>query len=361
MDIVKCLHVISVVLIVTSIYASDPVVLADSLSDYNRSFEVLANGTVLYIDDDGKFTLVSIDVPMKTVSFLNDWNPEEYGWVNPGMIICFDLSPDGEYICFCQQVSVPDNLQTGDQYIPGPVLVGVCRADGTGARPLVVSFEVGSGPHFRFTQDSRHIFGSPLLECPATPEGFASFVTRDNDDDLIEGYIVDIQDGTRSGGNGYILGDGFYKNPWCNLIATGSYPTDMIADAVTGEVFLRDTTYSGNEIICNWVLPDAGLAEDGNQQILRYSDGTKVVNPGEPVSVFGRLEDGRNVFSRGGISHTVLLGLIDWTDFSSEDADTLSGLEDFIDLWTSVDATPDGKILVFSSGSSRELYRYDLP
>ncbi|RKZ06502.1 hypothetical protein DRQ25_13785 [Candidatus Fermentibacteria bacterium] len=352
---------ISIVLMVTAVQASETVVLADSLSDYNRSFEVLANGTVLYIDNDGELTLVSIDTPMKTVSFLNDWNPEEHGWANPGMIICFDLSPDGEHICFCQQVSVPDNLQTGDQYIPGPVLVAVCRADGTGARPLVLSFEVGSGPHFRFTQDSRHIFGSPLLECPATPEDFASFVTRDNDNDLIEGYIVDIQDDTRSGGNGGTLGDGFYKNPWSNLIATGSYPTDMIADAVTGEVFLHDTTYSGNEIISNWVLPDAGLAEDDQQQILRYSDGTEVVNPGEPVSVFGRLEDGRYVFSRGGTSHTVLSGHIDWTDFSSEDAETLSGLEDFIDLWTRVAATPDGKTLIFSSGSNRELYRYDLP
>ena len=360
MNILKYLVFIQIVLLVSTLHASEPVLLAESLSDHNRTFEVLQNGTVLFIDADGQLTLVSIDVPMKTRSFLNDWNPEEYGWANPGMIICYDLSPDEEHICFSQRVSVPDNLQTGEQYIPEPVLVAVCRTDGTGSKLLVLSFEGSEGPHFRFTQDSRHIFGSILLECPATPEGFASYVTRDNDDDLIEGYIVDIHDDTRSGGNRDFLGDGFYKNPWSNLIAAGSYPTDMIADVVTREVFLQDTTNSGQQIIYAWVLPDAGLAENDNQQILRYSDGTEVINPGEPISVFGRLEDGRYIFSRGGDSHTVLLGHIDWTDFSCTDAETLSGLEDFIDRWTRVAASPDGKSLVFAS-DSRELYRYDLP
>ena len=351
---------IQTVLLVTAITASEPVVLADSLSDYNRSFEVLENGTVLYINADGQLTIVSIDNPMKTASFLNDWNPEEYGWANPGRIYIFALSPDGEHICFCQQVAIPDSLQTGERYIPGPVLVAVCRTDGTGSRILALSFDVGSGPHFNFTQDSRYIFGLPLMDCLPTPLDFASFVTRENDDNLIEGFMIDIQDGTRSGSNGGVLGDGFYKNPWSNLIATGSYPTNMIADIVTGEVFLHDTTCSGQEIIYTWVLPDAGLAESDNNQILRYSDGTEIINPGEPVSVFGRLKDGRYIFSRGGISHSVLLGHIDWTDFSCSESETLSGLEDFIDRWTRVAASPDGKILVFAS-DSRELYRYDLP
>jgi len=239
------------------------------------------------------------------------------------------------------------------------VLVAICRPDGTGARPLVLSFEVGSGPHFSFTQDSRHIFGSPLLECSPSPEEYASFVTRENDDDLFEGFMIDIQDGTRSGGNGSILGDGFFKNPWSNLIATGSYPTNMIADVVTGEVFLHDTTCSGQEIIYTWVLPDAGLAANNDEQILRYSNGTEIVNPGEPISVFCRLEDDRYIYSRGGTSHAALLGHIDWTDFNCSETETLNGLEDFIDCWTSVTATPDGKSLIFAS-YSRELYRYDL-
>ncbi len=355
-------HLIQTVLLVTVLQASEPIVLTESLSDYNRTFEILENGTVLFINGDEQLTIVSVDNPMKTASFLSDWNPEEYGWANPNSISCFALSPDGEHICFCQQVAVPDSLQTGEQFIPGPVLVAVCRTDGTGGKPLTLSFDVGGGPNFDFTQDSRYIFGSPLMDCLPIPEDFVSFVTRENDDNLIEGFMIFIQDGTRSGGNGSILGDGFYKNPWSNLIATGSYPTDMIADVVTGEVFLHDTTCSNQEIIYTWVLPDAGLAETDNNQILRYSDGTEIINPGEPISVFGRLQDGRYIFIRGGISHTVLLGHIDWTDFSSPEAETLSGLEDFIDLWTRVDATPDGKFLVFASDShSRELYRYDLP
>ncbi|MEN8208682.1 MAG: hypothetical protein ABFR50_05455, partial [Candidatus Fermentibacteria bacterium] len=283
------------VLLVTVINASEPIVLADSLSNYSSTFEVLENGTALYINDDGQLTIVSTDTPMKTRAFLDDWKPEEYGWANPGRVYDFALSPDGEHICFLQQVSVPDSLQTGEQYIPGPVLVAVCGADGTDPRPLVLSFEVGGGPHFSFTQDSRYIFGSPLMDCLPTPEDFASFVTRENDDDLIEGFIIDVQDGTRSGGNGSILGDGFYKNPWSNLIATGSYPTNMITDVVTQEVFVHDTTCSNQEIINTWVLPDAGLAENNNRQILRFYDGTEVINPGEPVSVFGRLEDGRYI------------------------------------------------------------------
>lgn len=356
----KYLLLIQAVLLVTAIHASELVVLAESLSDYSTAFDVLENGTVLYIDGNRQLTLVSIDVPMITRSFLNDWNPEEYGWANPGRIYDFALSPDGEHICFCQQVAVPDSFQIGEQYIPGPVLVAVCRADGTDARPLVLSYEIGAGPLFSFTNDSRHIFGTPLMGCSPTPEDFASYYTRDNDYNLIEGFIIDIRDGTRSGGIAEILGDGFYKNPWSNLIATGSYPTNMIADVVTGEVFLHDTTYSNREIIYTWVLPDAGLAEDDYQQILRYSDGTEVINPGEPISVFVRLEDGRYIFSRGGNSHTVLLGHIDWSDFSSEEAETLSGLEDFIDRRTRVAASPDGKSLVFGS-YSLGLYRYDLP
>ena len=361
MNTLKYYFLMQTVLLITVLQASEPIVLAESLSDYNPTFEVLENGTVLHIDYDGQLALVSTDVPMNSTSFLDDWNPEEYGWANPGRIYDFVLSPDGEYICFCQQVSVPDSLQTGEQYIPGPVLVAICRTDGTDARPLVLSFEAGSGPHFSFTRDSRHIFGSPLMDCLPTPSDFASFVNRDNDDNLIEGFMIDIQDGTRSGGNGSFLGDGFYKNPWSNLVAAGSYPTNMIADAVTGEVFLHDTTCSGLEIIYTWVLPDAGLAEDNYQQILRYSDGTEVTNTDELITVFSRLEDGRYIYTRGGLSHTVLLGHIDWTDFSSSEADTLSGLEDFVDCWARVDATPDGKSLVFDSSYRGELYRYDLP
>ncbi len=143
MNDLKCLVLVQTLLLVTAVSASEPVILSESLSDYNPFFEVLENGTVLYIDYDGQLTLVSIDDPMKTASFLNDWNPEEYGWANPGRISNFVFSPYGEYICFCQQVSVPDSLQTGEQYIPGPVLVAVCRTDGTGCRILALSFDAG--------------------------------------------------------------------------------------------------------------------------------------------------------------------------------------------------------------------------
>ena len=368
-DALKYMYLIQTVLLVSGVLASQPIVLIESTSDIWHDFVVLGDGTVLFIDSDDQLALVNIYDPQETGAFLQDWDPKMYGWRSGrgGTMCRLALSPDGEYVCFVQVVGVPEGYQTEEEYIPGPHMNVVCKADGTGAKPLGLSLLLdGYSADFSFTQDSRHIFGPGTMGCIVTAPDYVSFFTGE-DRTLGEsgGFMVDIQDGTRSGDyyiNEIYLGHG-YNNPWSNLTTVGGGewedPNYIIADVVTQEVILQDTTCSEHSIVNCWVLPDAGLAEDDHQQILRYSNGTEVINPGEPISVFGRLEDGRYIFSRGGNSDTILLGSIDWTDFSCSDADTLSGLEDFMNPWTRFSATPDGNSLVFYYYST--LYRYDLP
>ncbi|MBN1434140.1 hypothetical protein JW921_05225 [Candidatus Fermentibacterales bacterium] len=343
-------------LLLTGLLASTgPIMLADSLNPYYEAFVVLGTGSVLYVGDDGVLRVVEIDRPMQPLVFRTDWDPADWGWQPCAGIGLLETSPDGRHIVFTEQVAVPDSLLGQYDYVPGPVLVVVAGADGSGSCLVALSFDVGGGPGFDFLSDSRHIYGGPLLGCDPTPVAFLEMWSgSDQSRYYPEGYLIDISDGSRSGGREDFMGDGFYSNPWSDLVAAGCYPPNLIANAATAEVMVEDTSARSPAIIETWVLPDAGLARTNGSQVLRFADGRVLVNPGNPILVYGRLSDGTHVFSPDE-GTTVLRGMIDWSDFSFETADTLAGLGGVLEQWRSLLEVP-GAGFVFRRGSSLYFY-----
>ena len=338
--------------------AERPLLLADSLSPYFTGFVLLESGLVLFIDHDGDLCRVDIGDPMSVEPLDMDWSPEEAGWARPGQISFIKGSQDGSLICFGQQVSVPDDLQNAEMYTPGPITVLVASTDGSDCRMLALVFEVGGGPNFDFTMDSEYIYGQPILGCLPNPADYMAYWSGD-DGPEIEGFIIDVLSGERSGGNGAVLGDGYYANPWSDLTAAGAYPPNVIVDITTQEVLLESAAGDNADIISTWVLPDAGLAWKDDSQILRYADGREVHNPAEDILIYGRLSDGSYLFSIDSYQAPVLCGKINWETFDVADADTIDGLDGYLGPWASIRETPDGNGLLFESSNS--LYLINIP
>jgi hypothetical protein len=257
-----------------------------------------------------------------------DWSPAEDGWEWSGEVMLLTGSRDGELLCLGLCVGLPDSLMPAGADAPGPLMLVVCGPAGTDARPLALSVLVGGGPRFGFTTDSRYLYGSPILDCEPLPGEYRDLLAGSWPGSS-DAHLIDVSDGSRLGRCAGILADGFLSNPHSDLVAAGAYPPDLILDAGSGEVLLEDST--GGGILYEWVLPDAGLAREGDRQVLRFADGRTRRNPDGEVRVHLRLDDGRYLFSRGG-SHEVLLGTIDWSDFSSPDSGRLPALsEEMVD------------------------------
>jgi hypothetical protein len=287
---------------------------------------------------------------------------EAIGWSHPSNTFLQARDLSGSLICFTQQVRFPESQQTHEIPIPGPIIVVVSESDGSNARLVALSFDIGGGPCFDFTSDAMYVLGGPLLGCLPTPESFAAYVTREDDSQLLLGYLVDVETGERSGDARCVMSDGHYANPWSDLVATGAYPPNMIADAVTQEVLVEVSEPGSSGVVDCWVLPDAGLASNEGTQVLRYSDGTEVINPGSEIHVYAVLSDGSCVFSRDdveGARAPALLGNIDWHTFESADAETLLGLEEYYLRHCDVLDDETGRWLVFVDGST--LFSYELP
>jgi len=332
-------------------------VLFDGVSTTHPGFVLLPDGDVLFVDGEGLLRRLDPADPASAVAMETDWDPARWGWESCTGFGLLRISPDGRWLCLGEQVAVPESLQTADGYVPGPVVLVLMGSDGTGARPLALSFDVGGGPRFDFTRDSRFVYGMPLLECGPTPEAFVTHWALGGEDPAYAGYLVDVRDGTRSGEDRGFLGDGYHPNPWSDLVAAGCYPPDVIADVTTGEVLLRDSSESPWGIVETWVLPDAGLAWLDGVQVLRHADGRTVANPGEPLFVCGRLQDGRYVFGTDG-GATILLGDVDWETFGTLGAVPLHGLEGTLDPWSEIVGLPDGSGILFEQGGALLLYAF---
>mgnify|MGYP001097682633 FL=1 len=347
-------------LILTPEYLEEPVVLAGSIDTYYQppSFLLFDDGEMLFVDPDEKIRTIVLDDPASVGDFGCEWVPGTPEWTGNTNTLLQDISPDGSYICFTQQVRFPDSLQVEDTRIPGPVVVVVCRPDGSDARIVALSFDIGSSPFFGFTDDSRYLYGS-MLGCHTTPEAFAAYVTREDDSDFIAGNMIDPRTGGRTEGSGILTGEGYNPNPWSDLATTGGYPPDKIIDTATGEVLFEDPEPGYSGVVTTWVLPDAGLAESDGAQVLRYADGSEIENTGPSIRVHAFLPDGRCLFSLEGQQDVKMLGHIDWESFVMSDTVSLEGLEEFALRNCRVFDGTETTWLVFSERQA--IYAYRLP
>lgn len=326
---------LSVLMIITTggIHSREPVILADSLSTYGWvTFLTLDNGILLFVDD-GCIYRISISDPSSVRPFDCDWDAEAIGWSHPTNTLLQAKSSCGSLVCFTQQIRYPDSLQTYETTIPGPVAVVVSNADGSNARIVTLSFDIGSGPDFSFTSDSKYIFGGPDIYCLPTPEHFAAYVVREDDSQVLRGYLIDVETGARSDDDECVM---------------------------THEILFERSNAGSSERINRWVLPDAGLASRDGTQVLLYSDGTEVTNPGNEISFYAALSDGRSVFSYDNNGRALpQLGNIDWDTFKSFNTDTLQGLEEFNIRYCKILEDRDDQWLIFLDRGT--LYSYELP
>jgi len=313
------LKYLSVLFFAATVFCGGTTVLTEDADTYCCDIAVTDWGAVIYVNEEGLLSILNPDYTGDPITMTIDWGRELGEWGETGRVFDLSASPDGRNICFAQMVAVPAEYVEEDSYVPYPLIVATCRSDGMAPRLLGLSFEVGSGPHFCFTQDSRYVYGGPWLECDPDPASFVGYFSGDDSCGLTPWLMVDAATGTRSG-DPSVIGDGFLENPCSDLVAAGWYPPNTIVDILTQQVLLEDTSIHSPAIIDTWVLPDAGLARDADgNQLLRFADGTSIVNPGSPVDVYCRLSDGRFLFTDDG-GGTVMLGSIALPDFSSPDA-----------------------------------------
>ena len=348
---------LTLLMICFSSQADEPVMLVDSLNLYCCDFEVLDTGEIVFAGNEGGICIVSPDTPMEVSKLEIQWAGQLDEWRSTGDVTSLSTNHSGSMICFSQFIRLPENMNIeSDFYIPVPLLVGVCGSDGSDARLMGLSIEVGGGPIFDFTSDSRYVFGNPFLECLPTPEAYAGYIT-DEAERLEDFLMVNIETGERSG-NPSIIGDGYYLNPYSDLAAAGWYPPNVIIDIETQEVLLEDTCIDNPTIIYKWVLPYAGLARVDGGQILRYSSGREVENAGDALTVYCRLTDGRYVFSTDD-GNTVMTGSIDWENFEAPDAVEIPELAGILGSYCTMKPVPGSSGAVFRSEDA--LYYIELP
>ena len=344
-----------------SVHYSEPVELVDSLQTYygSTSFLTLDHGSVIFVNSEEQICIMDVTSEAEPEVFECHWVPGTPEWRGNTNTLLQDISQDGATICFTQQVSFPDSMQVYDSRIPGPVIVAVCNTDGSDARIVALSFDIGGSPDFHFTNDSKYLFGGVILRCQPNASDYAEYVTRDDDTGLISGHLIDVGTGDLVGDCQVVANDGYYANPWSDLAATGAYPTTKIVDVIDQEIIFEDSSLGQNGIISRWVLPDAGLAYRDGEQILLHADGSVVRNEGPDIRVYEVLFNGRYIFSYDDGGDNIKLGNIDWNTFQSPDAIILGGLEEYdIDYCKAIESIR-GNWLIFVDGNA--MYSYELP
>ncbi len=340
----------SLLAIVVTSAASEPVLIATNLSNYYPGYVVLPNDTVIYRDTNGHLHSLDPAEPGSDTLIKTDWNPADHGWEYCGQEGLLRASPDGSMLLYTINLRVPDSLQTSENYVPGPAGVFITRPDGSGTRLVALSMEVGSGPDFQFIQSGESFYGSPLLPCPPTPQGMVENWLREEHTTEFHGYMVDPTDGSRSGGSAGFLGDGFLRQPMVGPCRLRSLAPQLIADASTGETLL-ELPYSEDMpwgIIEQWVLPNAGLSRDGKGQLIRWADGRTVHNPGAEITASGRLADGRYLLTSG-YREPLLVAWVDWETFEVTVTDSYPGIGALMDPMNEAIELPSGGAIVFRS------------
>jgi hypothetical protein len=249
-----------------------------------------------------------------------DWDMGADGWEpGEGPTTFLSASPDGQWLCYDLWAELPEDVEINFEHMRSAELVMLSRPDGSEARPIAVTIQVGGGPQFDFTSDSAWLVGQPFLACRPTPESYARYLNNDwSDPQVPEFNYYDL--GTDEYGwiDDVATGDGYWKCPYSDnfRIENNWYAQHQFSNFKTGGILGSwASPEEADAPVSGWVLQDAVLLNGETFAGLLYVDGTTVPAPGHGWEAYCWLPDGSCLFSDDG-GATVKYGKVDWTTFS---------------------------------------------
>ncbi|MCK5840617.1 MAG: hypothetical protein KAH31_00500 [Candidatus Sabulitectum sp.] len=325
--------------------ASQPVFLASDINDYVKSLVALPDGRVLFVDNNSDFWTVSCDFPGEKEEWLSFWDHSACGWANVIRVSWLSGSWNGESICYAVTVTAGEDVHV-------PEMVLVCDSDGSNAEPVALSMNVGSGPQFDFTMDSRFLYGNPLLSC--SPDVNSYVESTEGSSELPWADMIEIATGERSYHG--VLSDGYYACPFSDIVSCASDPPSVIYDMNSSKILL-EVSDDESPVINKWVLPDAGLVTIGDNQFLRYSDGREILNTGDKITVYAVVGDGRYLYRQDN-ADAIFLAEIDWDNFQTFNPVEQPGLTGYIRSRSWGTYAVQGDVLYFLRSDSLFCYSF---
>ncbi|MBN2081721.1 hypothetical protein JW859_05865 [bacterium] len=285
--------------------------------------------------EEERYTFLTLDTSgAPPVEWVPDWDPSEYGWEPAdGPVLFLKASPDGQWLCYDQWVHLPDEFATEFEYMHQAELVMLSRPDGSEARPIAVTIQVGGGAEFDFTADGSRIVGQPLIKCLPTPGSYARFLELDGaDPDVPPFNYYDVTTGERGYLESLNIGDGYWKCPYSDnfRLENNWYAEHRFGNFMSGEILGEWIEPEGRDaFLSNWVLPDAMLMSNPGRTGLLYVDGRFMPAPQDCWHCYCWLPDGTFLFSLDD-GFTVRYGKVDWSSFTIDWATDASPLADYL-------------------------------
>ena len=290
--------------------------------------------------DEERYTFLTVDTRFTMpVEWLPDWDPTAAGWEPAdGPVLFLEASPNGQWLVYDQWARLPDSYATEFEHMRVAELIMVSRPDGSEARPIGITVQVGGGAQFSFTSDSTRIVGLPILNCLPTPESYARMLNQDwSDPDCPEWNYYDVKTGEHGWLDGLEISDGYWKCPYSdnyrlenNWYAVHRFGNFRISN-VLGEWSTEDAS---DAFISGWVLPDAVLLANPGLTGLLYVDGRFTPAPQDGWQAYCWLPDGTFLFSRDD-GFNVEYGKVDWSSFTVDWSVGTATLADYLHYsWT---------------------------
>jgi hypothetical protein len=277
------------------------------------------------------------------------WDAQAAGWESTGRIATLCVSPDLQWVCYSTEARLPDSYALKFDGMRTGLAVILACADGSGAKCVALSIEVGGGPEFAFTQNSARLVGSPFLPCPTTPQGYADYINADMAARAMPEFnYIDTATGKTGAIPDLQVGDGFWKCPYSDnfRIENNWYAEHNFSSFATGG--LTGTFKTGEEVECrlySWVLPDALLIEFDGITGLLYTDGEFHQAPQAGLQVYCWLPDGTYLL-RENADGPVLHARMDWGAWQVTDAQPVP---DYPELdWPTVIPLPDSNAVLIN-------------
>lgn len=316
---------------------SPAVFLADSID----CVAALSDSLALCTNLRGEFFTISIPSGERD-EWVPSWQPADDGWLvrksypYSGYVFLISVSPDRAHVAYAECVYLPErhDIPEDVEGMRGCFVVVVCDADGGNAMPVAIGIEVGGGPEYDFTADSRRLVGQPLYACLPTPEGYAEFLRRGWDNPVVAPFdFIDVATGERGTIPDLNVSDGYWKCPYGDYfrIENNWYEEHDFSSFETGGVVGSYSVPDGESgRILGWILPDAVLLEGSESRRILQVDGRTMQGPPSSWDLYGWLPDGMYLFSMDE-GRTILHGNVDWTTSEVSDATACPGLEAFIE------------------------------
>lgn len=312
---------------------------------------------VLYADTQGKLWTQAIGQPR--LAWQHNWSALADGWDRVGRIVVLKVSPDGQWVCFAQEVGANIARITGgkpvDAWLQGQeeawaVAVVLARADGTAARAVGLSIEVGGGPDFDFTMDSQRLFGQPFEPCLPDAPHYVEYASVIWEVPPIEYFnYVEVPTGDRGWLEELPISDGYWKCPYSdNFRAENNwYDVHEFSTFAGGGIIgqYNCPLPEGYGMMHGWVLQDAVLLSQADGQGLLYVDGQYKPAPHAVCEMYCWLPDGTYIYSDND-GAALNYGKVDWGSFTVDWHLPLPGLELLSYAWWQPLADSSGVIIL---------------